>query len=272
MRVTSFKDGMWIRMKRFSVEVDGQAVRIYEQPGADGQTVVFLHGVGSTGKVWAYQMRGLKACGRMLAVEVPGLSGVGELPETIGELSDLAPFVLRVLDALGVRDAVWVGNSLGGRIALEAALCVPQRVRGLVLAGSAGVRLPDVEVPKLADLPQEEMDRRLFCQPELFHALQTEQSREATSQARALYDRLAAVTRTMDLCERLSEVQAPTLVIWGRHDGVIPLPIGERVASGIAGAELLVLDRSAHVPQIEQPEQVLDAILRFLGKFGERAE
>ncbi|TCP52883.1 pimeloyl-ACP methyl ester carboxylesterase [Tumebacillus sp. BK434] len=259
-------------MKRYGVRVDGREVRIYEQPGAAGLTMVFLHGVGSTGKAWAYQMRGLKASGRMIAVEVPGFSGVGELPETVGELSDLAPFVLRVLDVLGVADAIWVGNSLGGRIALEAALGAPQRVRGLVLAGSAGIRLPGVEMPQLHALRPEELERRLFWQPELFHALQTEQSRAAAQAARRLYDRLAAATAVMDLRTRLGEVQVPALVIWGRHDGVIPLPIGEALAAGLTAAELLVLDHAAHVPQIEQPERVLAAILRFLGKFGVAAE
>ncbi|WP_157729554.1 alpha/beta fold hydrolase [Tumebacillus algifaecis] len=251
-------------MKRLKIQQDGQIVTVYEQNGAGHRTVVFLHGVGSTGKVWAYQMRGLREAGRMIGIELPGLSGLGELPDTVQELSDLAPFVFRVLDALEVWEAVWVGNSLGGRIALEASLTVPERVQGLVLACSAGVLLPEVHVPNLLELPHSEMDRRLFWQPELFQVLQSDESRAATVRARHLYDQLAARTRAIDLCDRLQEVQAKALVIWGEHDGVIPLPIGAAVAAGIPDAQLLVLERSAHVPQIEQPERVLDAIATFL--------
>jgi pimeloyl-ACP methyl ester carboxylesterase len=253
-------------MKRYQVWVDGRDVRIYEQKGSGQLTVVFLHGVGSTSKVWAYQMRGLSRFGRMLAVEVPGLSGVSELPETVRDLSDLAPFVGRVLDEVKAKEAVWVGNSLGGRIALEAALLFPERVRGLVLAGSAGVRLPGVEVPRLQSLPPKELDRRLFFQPELFEAFQTEASRAASAKARQLYDRLAAASRTMNLHSRLGDISAKTLVIWGEHDGLIPLSVGKAVAAGIPNARLIVMERSAHVPQIEQPEQVLHALQEFLSE------
>jgi len=242
-------------MKRIQVDVAGTPAVAYEVQGAGSGTVVFLHGVGSTGKVWFSQMRQLAEYGRMIAINLPGFTG-GELPASIHTISDLAPWVLAVLDKLGVRSALWVGNSLGGRVAVEAALLEPARVLGLALLCSAGVRLPDVVVTPPSSMSAEEFNALVFYRPERFSGIQTESGRQATAQARALYDRLAAVTEEMDFRERLAEIQVPVTVIWGRHDGVVPLPIGEEFARRIGGSRLVVLEEAAHAPHLEQPADV----------------
>ncbi|HEU4965719.1 MAG TPA: alpha/beta hydrolase [Bacilli bacterium] len=260
-------------MKKIHVQVAGVPVQLYEinSPSA-GTTndrterrqlpVLFLHGAGSTGRVWTMQMRELSGYGRMLALDLPGFAGAGR--EAFESLSDFPPFVCRVLDALGIEAAVWVGNSLGGRISLEAALDLPERVLGLGLVCSAGVRLPDVQVASPHEVTREEFERRLFYRPERFTTAQTEQSRRATLQARAYYDELVHRTAVLNFQPRLGEVRVPTSVIWGRHDGVIPLAIGEAFAEGIPNASWHVLEASAHAPQVEEPHAVSDRLRRLL--------
>jgi 2-hydroxy-6-oxonona-2,4-dienedioate hydrolase len=257
-------------MKRYEIDVAWEAgtsvpVTVYEQEGAGPLGVLFLHGVGGTGKAWTHQLRHLHSHGRLLAIDLPGFAG-GQLPESVRTLSDLSPFVCRVLDTLGVDQVVWVGNSLGGRIALETALRAPERVQGLGLVCAAGVRAADVTVAQPGQVPPDEFDRLVFFQPERFTAKQSEASRQATSAARALYDRLASRTADMDFTERLGEIAVPAAVIWGRHDGVIPLPLGEKMAAGIPGAVLTVLERAAHAPQLEQPQGVNAALDELLQK------
>lgn len=242
-------------MKRIQVEVAGAPAVVYEIQGEGTGTVLFLHGVGSTGKVWFAQMRALQSFGRMIAVNLPGFTG-GELPDTIHTLTDLAPWVCRVLDELEVESALWVGNSLGGRIAAEAALEAPERVQGLALLCSAGVRLPEVIVTQPNEVSAEEFNSRVFYRAERFASIQSEAGRQATTAARELYAQLVASTEVMDLKDRLAEISVPTSVIWGRHDGVVPLAIGEEFANGIPGARLLVLEESAHAPHLEQPMEV----------------
>ncbi|MFD2170863.1 alpha/beta fold hydrolase [Tumebacillus lipolyticus] len=256
-------------MKRYSVEVDGREVMVYEQRGQGSRTALFLPGVGGSAKVWAYQLRGLSRWGRMISIEVPGLCGEGELPETVGDLHQLAPFACRVLDALGVADAIWIGNSLGGRIALEAALQTPERVCGLVLICTSGVQLSEVQLPAWPVLTDAEKDVRMFYQPGRFVGLRTDQARAADRTARRLYERLLAATEEQNLLFRLQEISVAALVVWGKHDGVIPREIGEAIAERIPQARLVVLERSAHVPQIEQPEQMLQALTDYFSeRFG----
>lgn len=242
-------------MKRIQVEVAGTPAVVYEVQGTGTGTVLFLHGVGSTGKVWFSQMRQLAEFGRMIAVNLPGFTG-GELPSTIHTLSDLAPWVCEVLDQLKVKSALWVGNSLGGRVAVEAALLAPERVQGLGLLCSAGVRLPDVVVTPPSSMSAEEFNALVFYRPERFSGVQTESGRQATAQARALYDRLASVTEQMDFKDRLQEIRVPVSVIWGRHDGVVPLAIGEEFAARIRGSRFVVLEEAAHAPHLEQSAAV----------------
>lgn len=243
-------------MKRFTIQADSTDVTVYEQTGDGELTVLFLHGVGSTGKVWSQSMRHLQAVGRVVAIDLPGFAGASLLPPTVDTLSDLAPYVCRVLDALGIEAAVWVGNSLGGRIAVEACLNSPERVLGLGLICTAGVRLPGVEIATPYSLGEEEFNRRVFYEPERFFSLQSATSRQATLDSRRRYEQLMERTEVMDFSDRLHEIQVPTTLIWGRHDGVIPVAIGEAFARGIAGAQLHVLEQAAHAPHLEQPEQV----------------
>jgi len=243
-------------MKRFTIRADSTDVTVYEQAGDGELTVLFLHGVGSTAKVWSQSMRHLRDFGRIVAIDLPGFAGGSALPPTIGDLSDLAPFVCRVLDALGIESAVWVGNSLGGRIAVEACLNAPERVRGLGLICSAGVRLPGVEIATPYSMGEEAFNRRVFYEPERFFSLQSPASRQATLDSRRRYEELMERTEVMDFSGRLHEIRVPTTLIWGRHDGVIPLAIGEAFARGIAGAQLHVLEEAAHAPHLEQPERV----------------
>lgn len=253
-------------MKRTERQVAGVPVKLYEvdKSGTEQSDlpVLFLHGAGSTGKVWWQQMRGLSGYGRMIALDLPGFAGAGE--ERFASLSDFAPFICRLLDELEIPAAVWVGNSLGGRIAVEAALERPERVLGLGLVCSAGVRLEGVHVASPHSLSKEEFDARLFYRPERFTALQTEESRQATMKARAYYDRLMQHTPQMSFQDRLGEIQVPAAVIWGRHDGVIPLAVGEAFACGIPRAKLTVLEASAHIPQVEQPQDVTASLRQLL--------
>jgi 2-hydroxy-6-oxonona-2,4-dienedioate hydrolase len=137
-------------------------------------------------------------------------------------------------------------------------------VRGLGLICNAGVRLPGEPPLTLRGVPSWEFEQRAFFQPELVRALQTEETRAASQRARELYDRLGRVTPRMNFYERLSEVSVPTLVLWGRHDRVIPLEIGEATAAGIPGARLVVVEEAAHVPQIEQAREVSSRLADFL--------
>ncbi|WP_238546094.1 alpha/beta fold hydrolase [Tumebacillus flagellatus] len=254
-------------MKRMKVNVRGIPVSIYEVAGEGPQTGLFLHGVGGTAKMWAAQMRALKACGRMISVDIPGFVG-DKWPTEIVSLSQYVGIMTGVLDAREVDKAVWVGNSLGGRISIETALTVPERVAGLGLLCSAGVFLGAERERIPTDISKEQFDQAVFYLPERFAGVQTDESKRQNLEGRRRYEDLAERTDVMNFRDRLSEIDVPTRVIWGRHDGVTKVHIGEYIAEHIAGAKLLILEEAAHVPQVEQPLAVTEELR---GLFAEAA-
>jgi len=254
-------------MQRKQVMVDGTSVNVYEAGSGTGLPVLFLHGVGGNGKVWMPLMRPLREQGRLLAVDLPGFTD-GTLPASIRTLSDYPSLFGRLLDELEIRAAVWVGNSLGGRIALEAALQLPERVLGLGLIGSAGVRAQGCPAVRLDELTEEEFNLRAFRHPEKFTAFERYGGKRDAGRegARALYARLADATDWMDFTPLLAEVHVPVRVIWGRYDGILPVELGEKLAAGIPGAVLTVLEEAAHAPHLEAPGVVTRELARLLAQ------
>ncbi|HEX4466273.1 MAG TPA: alpha/beta hydrolase, partial [Solirubrobacteraceae bacterium] len=177
--------------------------------------------------------------------------------------------------ALAPRGAIVLGNSVGGFSAARMAIRRPELVRGLVLVDSGGFagRAPQV---------------RLFCalmaRPRFLRAIYPRFSasymRSRTDADRRARDTGVATTRRdpglramtelwrsfataeHDLREHVGSIAAPTLLLWGRRDPVIPSRIGRWLEHRIAGARLVELD-TGHVPHTSDPERVADELLRF---------
>src|SRR5438093_756803 len=190
---------------------------------------------------------------------------------------------LRLLLA-GVRRAVLVGNSMGGHVATETAILYPERTAGLVLLGAAG--LPE------AERDGRPLSLRMLTWPVLGPLLRQlpGRGRVRAGLRRAVYDpatvseadvdayyaplRTAGGTNALvarlrqptpaDRAARVRTIRAPTLVITGDTDRLVPLETARAYHALIAGSELLVLERTGHLPQEEQPERVVAEITRWV--------
>lgn len=221
------------------------------------------------------ELRALMPAGvRTIALDWPahGESPPGEGPASAMRLADVAEEVVAQLAPAG---AIVLGNSVGGFAAARMAIRRPELVRGLVIVDGGGFagRPPHV---------------RAFCalmaQPRflraIYPAFSARYMRARTDADRRARDVGVATTRRDPGLRALSElwrsfaspehdlrrdagsVSAPTLLIWGRKDPVIPLRLGRRVAAMIPKAELLVLD-TGHVPHTSQPERFAASLLPF---------
>ena len=133
------------------VTVDGTRIR-YVDAGT-GAPVVFLHGLGASLYTWRYTLQPIMHAGfRVIAFDNRGF-GDSDKPPTGYRNADYERLAIALLDSLHVQDAVLVGHSMGGAVAAEVAIRDPQRVRGLVLIGAAGLGAREPLLFKLARWP-----------------------------------------------------------------------------------------------------------------------
>ena len=264
------------------LRIGDQLVHV-EQAGEDGEPVVLLHGFGGSTYSWRRVLPGLAESFRVMAID---LSGFGytqrpRLPESYSREAQ-GELVLRVMDALGMESAHLIGHSYGGGITLWLARYRPERVRSMVLVDSSAPTYANDRRSRLAALrPVTSLFLRSWVlrpatvrkallrsfhdgalvTPELVQAYYERLRVEGVADA---YYGLTAPSRGPADPVRLEEIRTPALVVWGRHDVIIPLPGGQRAAQRLQRATFTVLENSGHVPMEEQPEDFLKVVVPFL--------
>jgi pimeloyl-ACP methyl ester carboxylesterase len=230
-----------------------------------GEPVLFLHGLFGSVEHWEATLEALGAGRRGMALALP----IFEMPPDDLSVTSLRRYVEDFLDAERIPEAVVVGNSLGGQIALDLALHAPRRVRALVLAGSAGLleRRFTRKVPHRpsATFVRERMTE-VFHDPALVTPAWVEAIRELVQQ-RSYALRVLQITRSarnVSLEARLGEVRCPTRLVWGTDDRITPLSAAFRFLHGIPGADLRLIPRCGHAPMLERPEAFGHALIEFL--------
>ncbi len=246
---------------------------------ATGTRLVFLHGLGGTQSTWQMVLPHLAEHFRVCALDLPG-HGQSDKPapaQTDYSLGSLASGVAQAMETLRLTPAVLIGHSLGGAVALTLALQHPDRVRALVLVDSLG--LGNEINPELLDhieaQPSQEEARKLLDLffydkrhvldsgvEDLYHQQQSPGTHEAVrAVATGTMNRSGQLT---NLPERLGDVSAPVLVLWGAEDQVIPARHATSASERLRGAQMKILAGAGHVPQIEQAEQFTQVLEDFL--------
>jgi pimeloyl-ACP methyl ester carboxylesterase len=202
---------------------------------------------------------------RSISLDWPGHgeSPSGEGPASAMRFADVAE---EAVERLAPAGAVVVGNSVGGFAAARMAIRRPELVKGLVVVDGGGFAGRPAQVRAFCAL----MGRPWFLR-RIYPRFSTHYMRPRTEADRRVRDVGVATTRSdpglravselwrsfaspeHDLRAQAPSISAPTLMIWGRRDPVIPLKLGKRAAAAIPGAELVVLD-TGHVPQTSDPE------------------
>jgi pimeloyl-ACP methyl ester carboxylesterase len=211
---------------------------------------------------------------RSISLDWPGhgQSPPGDAPASVTRFADVAE---RLVEQLAPAGAVVVGNSVGGFSAARLAIRRPELVRGLVIVDGGGFagRPPHVRA-FCALMAQPWFLKRVYpaFSARYMHS-RTAADRRARDVGVATTRRdpgLAAVSQLWrsfaspehDLRVGAPTIAAPTLLIWGRHDPVIPVRVGRRAADMIPGARLVVLD-TGHVPHTSDPEGVAAQLVPF---------
>ncbi|MEV4261579.1 alpha/beta hydrolase [Kribbella sp. NPDC049584] len=239
------------------VRVDGKSVHLKRSLGGGGVPLVHIHGFGISG---AYLMPTARVlAGRWLNV-VPDLPGYGrsERRDHILDIRALAGALLSILDALGIDQAVLIGNSMGCPIGLEVAHEAPERVDRLVLVSPAG-GLQNQPLPRgLGQLVLDVMRER----PAMVPVALPDYLRFGPINGLRLFHQLTLFPSL----ERLLHSPVPTLAVLGGRDPLMPSPsrVGEvvRLASGHLAVALV--EQAAHAVNFSHPEELANLIEAWL--------
>jgi 2-hydroxy-6-oxonona-2,4-dienedioate hydrolase len=255
--------------------VFGQKIQ-YVDAGS-GPVVVLLHGLGGNSSNWAFNVAALSQKYRVIAPDQIGF-GRSDKPLINYRVGTYADFLDKFLEGLNVERASLVGNSLGGWIAALYALKYPKRVERLVLVDAAGFAPPkEFDLSTLSGLnPSTREQARYLAGLVFFNPLfKTDAAVDATLAARisagdgyTIQSLVESIYRNEDVLDgKLSGVKQPTLIIWGKDDGLLPLARdGEKYKREMPSAQFVVFDQCGHVPQVEKAAEFNAAVLKFLSQ------
>lgn len=242
-----------------------------------GHALLLVHGFPLSRRIWRPQIEALRSRYRIVAPDLRG-HGETEAPEGVYPMAEMAADLRRLLDHLGVETAVVAGHSMGGYVAFAFYRALPERVRGLILVDTRAE--PDNERGRRGRAEMIRLARERGAEAvaaEMLPRLLSEETLEgkpevadevyqimAATPVSGLVGALQGMADRPDSVPLLKQIAVPTLILVGEKDVLTPLPYSDRMHADIPESHLQLIPRSGHLPSLEAPEAVNDAIRLFL--------
>ena len=254
-------------------------MKIHYLEAGKGPTVILLHGLGADTSIWAPTIGPLSKKHRVIVLDQIGF-GKSDKPLINYRVGTLVDFLDGFYKKLKIERATLVGNSLGGFAAAAFTLAHPQKVDRLVLVDSAGFALPKGTDPRAfyalnpsTHAGMKQVIQSVFYNKQLFATDANTDAffakKLATGDGYTIQKFIDSILQGEDTLDgKLDAIKQPTLIVWGREDLLTPLSIGERFKKEIPHAELAIIEKCGHLPQIEKAEEFNAALLKFLGQRG----
>lgn len=265
-----------------------EGYKLHTLSAGTGPTVLLLHGFAGSAEEWQPTLEWLAAAGyRAVAVDSLGFGRSAKPGDAPYSLELMATLYAGLLDALGVTQAAIIAHSMGSKFALALAVLHPQRVSRLVLAAADGF-VTSAPMSKAGGWPligatllwigaRETITRQMlnasFYDPQTFVTPTVIARGRAALLGRDNRRALTALSRRYDANDltktgvraRLGELQIPTLLIWGDSDKIFPLePYAFMAQREIPGAQLVIVPKCGHFPQLEAERAFRGAVAGFL--------
>jgi pimeloyl-ACP methyl ester carboxylesterase len=262
------------------MQIGGTSLRVRITGPHEAPAVVLLHGFGSSLETWESWAQRLSDDYRVVRFDLPGC-GLSEADRS-GSYGDARSLELvkALMDALGIKTAVLVGNSMGGRIAWRFAAAFPERTRKLVLISPDGFASPGFQYGKAPQVPATLQLMRFFLPRTLLRtnlaAAYGDPHRLSDAVADRYYELLLAPGNREAMIQRMQQsiledpvpllrrISAPTLLLWGKKDRLIPFANSADYLKAFADAQLVAFEDLGHVPHEEAPGESLPAVLHFI--------
>jgi 3-oxoadipate enol-lactonase len=258
--------------------IENRGAKIYWDEQGQGAPILLIMGLGYASDMWHRSRPGLSAHYRTIALDNRGV-GRSDVPPGPYPIALMASDAAAVLDAAGVEIAHIFGVSMGGMIAQEFALQYPKRVRSLILACTSPGGLhavaakADVLMALMARATMTPEQAREVFIPILYDSSTPREHIDEDMRilsnwipTPAAYMAQIQGILTWEAYSRLPQIAAPTLVIHGDSDRLVPPKNGELIASRIPGAKLVVIPHASHIFGTDQPRTAHQAIGEFLSQ------
>jgi pimeloyl-ACP methyl ester carboxylesterase len=278
-------DAKYLRQASDRIELTalpGVRLHVRDSGPRDAPALLLLHGFGASLHTWQPWAEALSQHDRVIRVDLPG-SGLSP-PDPSGVYTDARSeqILLTLLDQLGLAQVTLIGHSIGGRIAWRVAARHPERVARLVLIAPDGFASPGFEYGKAPEvpasfklmthvLPKPLLRMSLapaYADPEALSDGLTQRYFDLIRAPGARAALLARMQQTVlsDPRPQLRQITAPTLLLWGEQDAMIPFANSADYLAALPHARLVALPGVGHLPQEEQMARGLAALQSFLAE------
>jgi len=262
----------------------------YIDVGEGKQTIILVHGLASNAGFWRYNISELAKHFRVIAVDLPGY-GKSQKDYYIYNMTFFADQIRRLADELKLDKFIYVGHSMGGQIGLNFAMRYPERLERLILASPAGFEEFEqgegdwlrsvMTVPGVKKTSEEGIRKNLamnfYTWSDKWEWMVEERVRMA--KGKDFDDFSYAVVRSVNgmldepTYDKLNKITVPTLVIYGKYDGLIPNPylnpgttseVFQKSKTKIPNCTFHQIDNCGHMLQIEHPEEFNETVINYM--------
>lgn len=265
-----FNQENWVDAKKEIRLRTGIKMKYIEMGPEEGKSIVLIHGVTDTSRSWSLAAPYLAQDYHVIIPDLRGHGDTEKLEMRSLPMSLFAEDVVALMDALEIDTAAIVGHSMGSYVAQAIAINYPEKVDELVLVSSAATRVGKTDtwntVTNLGETPYDrEFVEWWYWNPnpvdETFH----EYGMNEVSQLEPwVWQAAYKGIMTTDHSSFLGDITAPTLIMWGELDPILPKKYQDDLRQAIPNAEFTIFENVGHNIQWEQPEKISNMIKHFL--------
>jgi pimeloyl-ACP methyl ester carboxylesterase len=270
--------GQYISINHDDVDID-----IHYRTEGEGQAIVLIHGFMGSMDSFENIVLELSKTSRVYLVDNIGFGRSYDGLDLNYSKQSMAQVILKFIEKMGIDKPILLGHSMGGEIAIRAALQNPQAVEGLILVSPAGLQQRKELSFVLKNFPNisSYFARKVVQTPFVLkrslgvmfydqEKVETQRFEDYAYWARRVNPRVVfKMTEDMDqesVEDKLQQIKVNTLIIGSTHDNLIPLEQFERMNSKISNSRLVIIENTGHLPFEEKPEEVIRELKRYLNK------
>jgi len=266
---------------------DSSSLKLHQKEYGSGNPILCVHGLGANIFTWRHFITPFSQTNRLILVDLRGFGASPKPSDTHYSIEEHADDIYKIILRSDLKRLTLIGNSLGGGIALLAAmrLCEqnPARLSKLVLIDAGAYKEYVPGYLKLMRTPVGGLIIHLapsrLAARFVLRASYYDNNRITEEQVKAYADPIAskegrhALLQTARQCipansdeiiAKLKSITIPTMLLWGREDAVIPLKAGELLDQALPDSRLVVLEHCGHIPQEEKPDETIASISKFM--------